>query len=295
MSEPVFRLRRLCCVLALVAWTFPGRSWAQDAPATSAATAPTASPAAAPAADQSPQSLFRKFDANRDGILTGAEVTDQPIGESGPTVKEADGNGDGHVTREEFAAALKTPLLRDPRTLAALLLLVGFAGFCLFLDELLDPERREYYLWAILSTVVTAALAFLFASGWFITEQPYLAFVAIAPVVVVVLAIVCGATKEIERQMLPQGPVVYKVGSGGKSTASPASAGASSGGGTGPAAAPRRPAARPVRTVRPAPVPRPPVPERRPGPGPGSPPPQRPGGPPPRPGGPRPPGGGPAK
>jgi hypothetical protein len=252
--------------------------------------------AAAPGGDQSPQTLFRKFDANRDGILMGDEVTEQPIRESGPTLKAADRNGDGRVTREELAAALQTPVLRDPQTLAAILLLVGFAGFCLFLDELLDPERREYYLWAILGTAVTGALAFLLASGWFLGEQPFLAFVALAPVIVVVLAIVCGATKEIERQMLPQGPVVYKVGAGGKSSPASPAAGSATGGASGPGTAPRRPQNRPVRTVRPAPVARPPVPERRPNPSPGSSPPPRPsGGPPPRPAGPRPPGSGPTK
>jgi len=63
-------------------------------------------PPPAPAPQQQSGSIFDTLDANKDGNLAQAEA------DAHPTVaqhfKEADANGDGALSREEFAAAFKS-------------------------------------------------------------------------------------------------------------------------------------------------------------------------------------------
>jgi hypothetical protein len=215
-------------------------------------------------------------------VITESEITDTDRARYFSLFKtqlsEADRNHDGRITREEFSRVGEVPFYSDIHTVAGLLLIVAFAGFCMFLDGLLDAERREY-LWYLLAGVpALVGLAYLCAPEWFLTKSPYFGFVVAAPVTLIVLALVTGATRAKEAApAAPKGTVVYKVGE------KPAAAGAS-GQRPAPGGPPRRPVATPPRP-RPAPTP-PRLPPRPSQSSPGSSPPRPPGGP-PKPGGPK--------
>ena len=220
-----------------------------------------------------------ELDKNHDGVITASEITDVDRARYFSLFKtqlsEADRNHDGRITREEFSRVGEVPFYSDIHTVAGLLLIVAFAGFCMFLDGLLDAERREY-LWYLLAGVpVLAGLAYLCAPEWFLTKSPYLGFVVAAPVILMLLALATGATRaKEEAPAAPKGTVVYKVGekpAAGASGQRPA-----------PGSPPRRPAA---PTARPRPAPTPPrLPPRPSQSSPGSSPPRPPGSP-PKPGG----------
>lgn len=202
-----------------------------------------------------PDLLFQKLDKNHDKKIDKTELASPDVGPYRSKLEKADRNRDGMITKEEFDRADEVPFYSDPLTLAALFLIAGFASFCLFLDGLLEPDRRDYFLLAIGGSVLCVGLAYLFGSRWFLGESPYLAFVAVAPAVLIVLALITGVTQAQEEQpVVPSGETVYKVGK------TPSTSGTAS---QKPAQQPRR-AAPPVRTPRPAPMPRPEVPERRP-------------------------------
>jgi hypothetical protein len=269
----------------------PGQPAPTGAPTASATPQTGAVPAqSSGATDRLPESVFLRLDKNHDKAISDAELTSTDAAPYAAKLKLADVDGNNRITLEELKRLGEVPLYRNPRTAAALLLIVGFAAFCLFLDGLFDPEHRDYFWLSIIGTFVCAALAFLFGRSWFLQEIPFLAYVAAASALVIVIAAVFGATREREEpEAASTGPVVYQVGkpTGTKAVAKPGA----------PTQPPRKPAPA-VRTPRPAPVARPPVPERRPQPPPQAtprpePPPQatpRPAPPPPRPIPPRPPG-----
>lgn len=238
--------------------------------APAAATQPTSPGAASkpPAStDRLTDSLFQRLNKNHDKVIDETELKSTEAAPYRDELKSADRDNNGKITQEEFRRAGEIPFYRDPRSAAAVLLVLGFACFCMFLDGLLEPERRDYFLLTIAGSVLLAGLAYLFAPNWFLDadakpHHPYLGFVAAVPVLVIVLAFLTGATKEKEEQpAAPAGPVVYKVGA--KPTTAGAPAQKPGQPPPGQPATARKPAA-PVRTPRPAPLPRPPVPERRP-------------------------------
>jgi hypothetical protein len=244
------RYSLLVCALGGLVWgCAPSRTCAQEFP--DAAARPVV---VATSDDRLPEDLFQKLDKNYDGVILDVEIGESDRARYGELLQRADRNQDRRITREEFALARQLPLHRDIRTGAALLLIVAFACFCLFLDGLLEPDRRDYFWHAIGGMIVPLGLAFLIAPGWFLEQSPYLGFVAVVPIGLVLLALVTGATRDKEGAAA-QGPVVYKVGT------KPSAAGPQAQRPGAPA--PRKPAP-PPRTPRPAPVPRPPLPERRP-------------------------------
>lgn len=206
--------------------------------------------------DRLTDSLFLRLDKNHDKSIDETELKSTDAAPYRDDLKAADRDGNGRITQEEFRRRGEVPFYRDLRSVAAILLLLGFACFCMFLDGLLEPDRRDYFLLTIGGSVVSAGLAYLFAQNWFFDGKPYLGFVAAVPVLLIVLAVLTGATKEKEEPTGPTGPIVYKVGAKPTAEVTP---------GQKPSqrVAPRKPTA-PVRTPRPAPLPRPPVPERRP-------------------------------
>jgi hypothetical protein len=293
----------LCAAAPFQAGGQPGGT---TAPAASTGTQPTtgATPPAntTPTQDASsregelPESLFDRVDKNHDKSITESELKATEAAPYVEQLKRADQNKDGRITREEFDRARQPPFHRDPRTAAALALVLAFAAFCLFLDGFLEPDRRDYFWLSIGGCVAATGVAYLFVASWFLNESPYLAYIAAVPLVLLVIAWLAGATREIEVEVTdPTKQVRYKVGSaapGARGATGTAKATPAAGAATKPAgtAAPRRPAP-PPRTPRPAPLPRPPVPERRPQPPPRPQPPRPPGAGPP-PGGTKPPPGG---
>jgi hypothetical protein len=226
-----------------------------------------------------PESVFLKLDKNHDKVIGDSELTSPEAAPYAAKLKQADRDGNNRVTWEEFNRMGEVPLYRDPRTAAALLLILGFGAYCLFLDGLFDPDHRDYFWLSIAGVVVCAGSAYLLGKSWFLEQAPFLGYVAVAPALLIMIATLFGATQEKEEAPAgPAGPVVYQVGKKAGDTASGA---AKSG------QPPRKPSP-PVRTPRPAPLPRPAVPERRP---PTTPKPAAPRATPPRPPGTRPPGG----
>lgn len=219
--------------------------------------------------DRLTDNLFLRLDKNHDKAIDETELQSADAARYRDDLKSGDRDGNGRISQEEYRRIGEVPFYRAPKSLAAVLLVLSFACFCMFLDGLLEPERRDYFLWTIIGSVVLAGLAYLFAQNWFTDAKPYLAYVAVVPVVLIVLAILTGATKEKEEPAAPAGPVVYKVGAKPTPEGTPAQR-------PGQPAATRKPAV-PVRTPRPAPLPRPPVPARRPQAPPRSQPPPRPG------------------
>jgi len=272
------RVRWMVCgvVLALACQAMPAASQQPGVPAGSpgTSTAPGQSPnrVAPPAGNQRlPDSVFFTLDRNRDNAIDKSELATPEAAGYRSQLAEADRDGNGFITKEEFSQLGQLPFYRDVKTAAAILLVLCFAAFCLFLDGLLDPDHRDYFIYSIAAMAAFGVLSFLVGRSWFLTERPYLAFVALAPAVLIGLAFVFGATREKEEAPEgPKGPVVYKVGKGtsGTQPAKPAS---------GPGTKKSGP---PARTPRPAPIPRPPVPERRPQTPPRSAPPRPPGTPP---------------
>lgn len=227
------------------------------------------------AKERIPESVFQKLDKNHDKVLTEPELNTPEAAPYASRIWDADRDGNKRITLEEFNRLDETPIYRDPRTAAVLLLIIGFGAFCLFLDGLFDPEHRDYFLWSAVGALVCVALSFVLGRAWFLEQPPYIAYVAVVPAVVILVAVVAGATREQEAPpAAPTGPVVYQVGKPTGPTAKPGA------GGQPPRRTP------PPRTPRPPPMARPPVPERRP-PSTGQPPPRPT---PPRPPGSRPPG-----
>jgi hypothetical protein len=202
-----------------------------------------------------PDSVFLMLDKNHDKVLSESELNSPEAAPYSAKLRQADRDGNNVVTLEEFGQLGEVPFYRDPRTAAAILLIVGFGAYCMFLDGLFDPDHRDYFWLSIGVMALGAGLAFFVTKPWFLEQSPYLGYVAVAPVLFIVAAMLFGATKEKEEPTAaPTGPVVYQVG---KKT------GDTSAGATKTGQTPRKPAP-PVRTIRPAPMPRPPVPERRP-------------------------------
>jgi hypothetical protein len=206
--------------------------------------------------DRLTDNLFLRLDKNHDKAIDEAELQSAEAARYRDELKSGDRDGNGRISKEEYRRIGEVPFYRDAKSLAAVLLVLGFACFCMFLDGLLEPERRDYFVWTIVGSVALAGLAYLFAPNWFTDAKPYLAYVAVVPVLLIVLAILMGATKEKEEVAAPAGPVVYKVGAKPTAEGTPAQK-------PGQPATTRKSTA-PVRTPRPAPLPRPPVPERRP-------------------------------
>ena len=206
--------------------------------------------------DRLTDSLFLRLDKNHDKVIDETELKSTDAAPYRDDLKAADRDGNAKTTLEEFRRIGEVPFYRDVKSVAAILLLLAFASFCMFLDGLLEPDRRDYFLWSIAGSVALAGLAYLCAQSWFFAGKPFLGFVAAVPVLVVVVAFLMGATKEKEEPTVPAGPIVYKVGAKPAAEGTPAQK-------PGQPAIPRKSTA-PIRTPRPAPVPRPPVPERRP-------------------------------
>jgi len=206
--------------------------------------------------DRLTDSLFLRLDKDHDRAIDEKELKSTDAAPYRDDLKSADRDDNGKITQEEFRRIGEVPFYRDVKSVAAILLLLAFAGFCMFMDGLLEPDRRDYFLWSIAGSVALAGLAYLCAQSWFFAGKPFLGFVAAVPVLVVVLAFLMGATKEKEEPAVPAGPVVYTVGAKPPAGGTPAQK-------PGQPAGPRKSTA-PIRTPRPAPLPRPPVPERRP-------------------------------
>lgn len=246
------------CAMAIA--FVPSSAEAQQAAPTASNSAPQSPPpdAARKTAnwrDRLTDSLFLTLDKNHDKMIDEAELKSEEAARYRDDLKSADRDGSGKISLEEYRRIGEVPFYRDIKTVAAVLLTLSFACFCVFLDGLLEPDRRDYFLLTIGGSVVLAGLAYLFATEWYLNAEPFLGFVAAIPLLVIVLAFLTGATKEKEEEVAPSGPVVYKVG---KPTAEGTPAPK-----PGQPAAPRKSTA-PIRTPRPAPLPRPPVPERRP-------------------------------
>jgi hypothetical protein len=203
--------------------------------------------------------VFLMLDRNHDKQLTEAELTTPDAGPYASKLKEADRDGNNRITFEEFSRLGEVPLYRDPRAAAAILLVLAFAAFCMFLDGLVDPDHRDYFWLAIAGMTASVGLVFVVAKPWFLEQPPYLGYVAGATVVLIIAAFIFGATKEKEEvAAAPTGPVVYQVGKKPGETASTAGK---------PGQPPPRKPPPPVRTPsppRPAPS-TPPTPPRPPG------------------------------
>jgi hypothetical protein len=102
-------------LLLTAATLLAGTALAQAPPSTAPATAPTNAPTP-PAATQSPAptaqtqsvdvgAIFDKLDGNHDGKLTPDEAQIHPT--VAAHFKDADANGDGVITKEEFMSAFK--------------------------------------------------------------------------------------------------------------------------------------------------------------------------------------------
>jgi hypothetical protein len=251
----------MCAIVLFLAQPAVAFQATPDSAAASGTSSATQLPATTPASaaakgDKLPDTVFLRLDKNHDKTIADLELSAKEAVPYAAQLKKADVDGNNRVTWEEFSRLGELPLYRDIRTVAAILLVLGFGAFCLFLDGLFDPEHRDYFWLSLVGTIACVALGFLAGRSWFLQGVPYLAFVAGASLVVIVVAALFGAMREREEpEAAPTGPVVYQVG---KPTGTKP-------GGTKPGApaAPRKPAP-PVRTPRPAPMPRPPVPERRP-------------------------------
>jgi hypothetical protein len=256
-------------------------------PANSGAPAPNAAtkqaPAPAATGDQLPENLFLKLDKNHDKVISDSELTSPDAAPYLAKLKQADRDGNNRITLEEFNQIGEVPLFQDPRTAAAVLLILAFAAFCMFLDGLFDSDHREYFWHSVAGMVVCVACAYFLGQKWFLAQTPYLGYVVAAPIVVMIIAALAGGMREKEEApAAPAGPVVFQVGKKPGDAAAGKKAAATS--------PPRKP---PPRTPRPAPLPRPPVPERRPSAAPPSTPPAAPRPAPPRPPSARPPAPGP--
>ena len=281
-------LLRFCSVGVWAILWVTSVAFAQGVPgSTPTPPAPGQSPASPPlpptSTTRSPEIMFLDLDKNHDGVITENEITDSDrsryFGQFGRLLSETDLNHDGRITREEFMHAGELPFYSDIHTVAGLLLLGAFAGFCFFLDGLLDPDRREYLWYALTGSLLSVGLAYLCAPEWFLRREPFLGFVSVAPVILILLALATGATRAKEEEPdTPKGTVVYKIGE--KGSASVASK-------QRPAQPPQagQPARRPAQApARPRPAPTPPrLPPRPPQSSPSKPPPRPPG--PPKPGG----------
>src|SRR5262245_33913162 len=126
-----------------------------------------------------PESVFQKLDKNHDKVLTEPELNTPDAAPYASRIWEADRDGNKRITLEEFNRLDETPIYRDPRTAAALLLIIGFGAFCLFLDGLFDPEHRDYFLWSAVGVLVCVALGFVLSQAWFLEQPPYIAYVAV--------------------------------------------------------------------------------------------------------------------
>ena len=235
-----------------------------------------------------PENLFKILDKNDDGVVIDAELTEQEREEFAQQLwRIYDQNKDRRILRDEFEQALPGSRYGDSKTYTAILLVFAFSTFCMFVDGLFDPARRDFFWLLIMACTVLLGIAFFFDGGWFLEVPPYLVWVGAAPVFFMVLAIATGNTREIEHELVATSrQKVYVVGGGGST------ANAESGTPTASRPAARRPqrsrgSLAPGRVVRRVP-PRSSGPQRRPPSPPRGRPPQPPG---PRPGGSRPPGG----
>jgi hypothetical protein len=245
------------CLSPLLAQQSPGPAGQPTIASPAANSQQTTGPSSAGSStnsDRLSESVFLMLDKNHDKVLTEAELNSAEALPYASKLKQADRDGNNRVTLEEFNQLGELPFYRDLRTVAVILLVLGLGAYCVFLDGLFDPEHSDYFWLSIGGMVVCVGLAFFVAKSWFLEQTPYLGYVAAAPVLLIVAAILFGATKEKEEATAaPTGPVVYQVG---KKTGDTSAGAAKS-------QAPRKPPS-PVRTPRPAPVPRPPVPDRRP-------------------------------
>jgi hypothetical protein len=242
------------------------------APKPAAKAPPTPPPANFKPVDKIRPEEFRLLDRNADGsVVIAVELNTSQRTLYGQVLETLDTNKDGRVTRDEFNKQGVEWLLSDLRGLAALLLFLGFGAFCVFIDSLLDYDRREYLWWAAGAAVLTIAAGYFCAPRWYLNSPPYVAFLAAVPVVVVGLAIAFGAAREPEERPVTAAPGGDRIviGAGGRvvgkatpgaakpaavpgTPARPAAPGAAAAG--EPPAGPRRPQRRfPPRPPKPPP------------------------------------------
>jgi len=165
-----------------------------------------------------PPDLFERLDAAGRGIIIKAELTPEQLKQYGAVLDRIDRNHDGLITRAEFEAATAPSLLGNPHTYAALLLVLAFAGFCIFIDSLFDADRRDYVWWGLGLWLAPMAVGFLLAREWYLGGEPYLVWIVLVCLVLLGIAFALGATKPVEVATVETGEKVYVIGAGGTQT-----------------------------------------------------------------------------
>lgn len=184
---------------------------------------------------------FKLLDTNRDGeVGLAQELNPMQRARFGAALEKLDRNDDGRVDAAEFEAQGRESLLSSLEGVAALLLAIAFAAFCVLFDSLLDGERREYVWPAVGVAVLAIGAAYFCAPSWYLEEPPFLAYLLAIPALTLLAAFFTGAMKIVEvAPEVKAGELRHVIG---KQVAKPTTGGTA------------RPAPGPSAATRPAPA-----------------------------------------